>query len=101
MSGIAAIVGRIGNDLKDETDGSPTRERHHLFVPEQATEDQVMLNGFGTVANALGEFTLLPPNCPPPTFRFRYSCQALPYPNRLHDTLASQQQERKSSSIGS
>ena len=58
---------------------------------EQTTEDQVMLDGFGTVVNALGEFIPLPQDWPPLTFRFRHSRQALPYPNRLHDPLASQQ----------
>jgi len=56
---------------------------------EQTTEDQVMLDGFGTVVNALGGFTPLPRDYPPLIFRFRYSRQALPNPNRLHDPLAS------------
>ena len=61
----------------------------YLFQ-EQTTEDQVMSDGLGTVVNALGEFTPLPPNCPPPTFRFRCLRQALPSPHSLHDPPVSQ-----------
>ncbi|KAI0640816.1 armadillo-type protein [Trametes meyenii] len=67
-SGVAEIVGRIVNDLKDEAEpyrkmvmetitkvvaslgASDIDER----LEEQTTEDQVMLDGFGTIVNALG-----------------------------------------------
>ena len=80
-AGVAEIVGRIVNDLKDEAE--PYRKMvmetitkvvaalgasdidHGLEVrlidgiiysfQEQTTEDQVMLDGFGTVVNAFGE----------------------------------------------
>lgn len=84
-AGVAEIVGRIVNDLKDEAE--PYRKMvmetitkvvaslgasdidHGLEVrlidgiiysfQEQTTEDQVMLDGFGTVVNAFGECLLL------------------------------------------
>lgn len=83
-SGVAEIVGRIVNDLKDEAEpyrkmvmetitkvisslgASDINERLEIQLvdgiiysfQEQTTEDQVMLDGFGTVVNALGEFFL-------------------------------------------
>ena len=83
-SGVAEIVGRIVNDLKDEAEpyrkmvmetitkvvsslgASDINERLEVQLvdgiiysfQEQTTEDQVMLDGFGTVVNALGEFAL-------------------------------------------
>ena len=85
-SGVAEIVGRIVNDLKDEAEpyrkmvmetitkvvsslgASDINERLEIQLvdgiiysfQEQTTEDQVMLDGFGTVVNALGEFFMLP-----------------------------------------
>ena len=85
-SGVAEIVGRIVNDLKDEAEpyrkmvmetitkvvaslgASDINERLEVQLvdgiiysfQEQTTEDQVMLDGFGTVVNALGEFPLFP-----------------------------------------
>ncbi|KIP10057.1 hypothetical protein PHLGIDRAFT_125885 [Phlebiopsis gigantea 11061_1 CR5-6] len=79
-SGVAEIVGRIVNDLKDEAEpyrkmvmetitkviaslgASDIDERLEVRLvdgiiyafQEQTTEDQVMLDGFGTVVNALG-----------------------------------------------
>ncbi|TDL23764.1 ARM repeat-containing protein [Rickenella mellea] len=79
-SGVAEIVGRIVNDLKDEAEpyrkmvmetitkvvaslgASDIDERLEIRLvdgiiysfQEQTTEDQVMLDGFGTVVNALG-----------------------------------------------
>ncbi|KAJ8579466.1 hypothetical protein M405DRAFT_848215, partial [Rhizopogon salebrosus TDB-379] len=44
-AGVSAIVGRIVNDLKDEAE--PYQKM------EQVTGDQVMLDGFGAVVNAL------------------------------------------------
>lgn len=81
-AGVAVIVGRIVNDLKDEAEpyrkmvmetitkvvsslgASDINERLEVQLvdgiiysfQEQTTEDQVMLDGFGTVVNALGEF---------------------------------------------
>ena len=83
-SGVAEIVGRIVNSLKDEAEpyrkmvmetitkvvsflgASDINERLEVQLvdgiiysfQEQTMEDQVMLDGFGTVVNALGEFTL-------------------------------------------
>lgn len=80
-SGVAEIVGRIVNDLKDEAEpyrkmvmetitkviatlgASDIDERLEVRLvdgiiysfQEQTTEDQVMLDGFGTVVNALGK----------------------------------------------
>jgi splicing factor 3B subunit 1 len=80
-SGVAEICGRIVNDLKDEAEpyrkmvmetitkvvqnlgAADIDERLELRLvdgiiysfQEQTTEDQVMLDGFGTVVNALGE----------------------------------------------
>jgi splicing factor 3B subunit 1 len=85
-SGVAEIVGRIVNELKDEAEpyrkmvmetitkvvaslgASDIDERLEVRLvdgiiysfQEQTTEDQVMLDGFGTVVNALGESVLLP-----------------------------------------
>lgn len=86
-SGVAEIVGRIVNDLKDEAEpyrkmvmetitkvvaslgASDIDERLEIRLvdgiiyafQEQTTEDQVMLDGFGTVVNALGtSFNLVP-----------------------------------------
>lgn len=79
-SGVAEIVGRIVNDLKDEAEpyrkmvmetitkvvaslgAADIDERLEVRLvdgiiyafQEQTTEDQVMLDGFGTVVNALG-----------------------------------------------
>lgn len=79
-AGVAEIVGRIVNDLKDEAEpyrkmvmetitkvvaslgASDIDERLEVRLvdgiiyafQEQTTEDQVMLDGFGTVVNALG-----------------------------------------------
>ncbi|KAI0657859.1 armadillo-type protein [Cubamyces menziesii] len=79
-AGVAGIVGRIVNDLKDEAEpyrkmvmetitkvvaslgASDIDERLEVRLvdgiiyafQEQTTEDQVMLDGFGTVVNALG-----------------------------------------------
>jgi len=79
-SGVAEIVGRVVNDLKDEAEpyrkmvmetitkvisslgASDINERLEVQLvdgiiysfQEQTTEDQVMLDGFGTVVNALG-----------------------------------------------
>ncbi|KAF8323538.1 armadillo-type protein [Cantharellus anzutake] len=79
-AGVAEIVGRIVNDLKDEAEpyrkmvmetitkvvmslgASDIDERLEIRLvdgiiyafQEQTTEDQVMLDGFGTVVNALG-----------------------------------------------
>jgi len=79
-SGVSEIVGRIVNDLKDEAEpyrkmvmetitkvvatlgASDIDERLEVRLvdgiiyafQEQTTEDQVMLDGFGTVVNALG-----------------------------------------------
>lgn len=84
-SGVAEIVGRIVNDLKDEAEpyrkmvmetitkvvaslgASDIDERLEVRLvdgiiyafQEQTTEDQVMLDGFGTVVNALGMFSYL------------------------------------------
>jgi splicing factor 3B subunit 1 len=81
-SGVAEIVGRIVNDLKDEAEpyrkmvmetitkvvaslgASDIDERLEVRLvdgiiyafQEQTTEDQVMLDGFGTVVNALGMY---------------------------------------------
>lgn len=81
-SGVAEIVGRIVNELKDEAEpyrkmvmetitkvvaslgASDIDERLEVRLvdgiiyafQEQTTEDQVMLDGFGTVVNALGQF---------------------------------------------
>jgi splicing factor 3B subunit 1 len=83
-AGVAEIVGRIVNDLKDEAEpyrkmvmetitkviaslgASDIDERLEerlidgiiYAFHEQTTEDQVMLDGFGTVVNAFGELTL-------------------------------------------
>jgi splicing factor 3B subunit 1 len=80
-AGVAEIVGRIVNELKDEAEpyrkmvmetitkvvatlgASDIDERLEVRLvdgiiysfQEQTTEDQVMLDGFGTVVNALGE----------------------------------------------
>jgi splicing factor 3B subunit 1 len=80
-AGVAEICGRIVNDLKDEAEpyrkmvmetitkvvaslgAADIDERLELRLvdgiiysfQEQTTEDQVMLDGFGTVVNALGE----------------------------------------------
>lgn len=80
-SGVAEIVGRIVNELKDEAEpyrkmvmetitkvvaslgASDIDERLEVRLvdgiiysfQEQTTEDQVMLDGFGTVVNALGK----------------------------------------------
>ena len=84
-SGVSEIVGRVVNELKDEAEpyrkmvmetitkvvsslgASDINERLEVQLvdgiiysfQEQTTEDQVMLDGFGTVVNALGE--LIPP----------------------------------------
>lgn len=84
-SGVAEIVGRIVNDLKDEAEpyrkmvmetitkvvaslgASDIDERLEVRLvdgiiyafQEQTTEDQVMLDGFGTVVNALGSSFLI------------------------------------------
>jgi splicing factor 3B subunit 1 len=86
-AGVAVIVGRIVNDLKDEAEpyrkmvmetitkvvsslgASDINERLEVQLvdgiiysfQEQTTEDQVMLDGFGTVVNALGESITSPP----------------------------------------
>lgn len=83
-AGVAEIVGRIVNELKDEAEpyrkmvmetitkvvaslgASDIDERLEVRLvdgiiysfQEQTTEDQVMLDGFGTVVNALGELYL-------------------------------------------
>ena len=82
-AGVSEIVGRIVNDLKDESEpyrkmvmetitkvvqslgASDIDERLEIRLidgiiysfQEQTTEDQVMLDGFGTVVNAFGEFS--------------------------------------------
>jgi splicing factor 3B subunit 1 len=87
-SGVAEIVGRIVNGLKDEAEpyrkmvmetitkvvsslgASDINERLEVQLvdgiiysfQEQTTEDQAVLDGFGTVVNALGEFTVSPWN---------------------------------------
>ena len=81
-AGVSEIVGRIVNDLKDESEpyrkmvmetitkvvsslgASDIDERLEVRLvdgiiyafQEQTTEDQVMLDGFGTVVNAFGTF---------------------------------------------
>ena len=86
-AGVAVIVGRIVGDLKDEAEpyrkmvmetitkvvsslgASDINERLEVQLvdgiiysfQEQTTEDQVMLDGFGTVVNALGELLYLSP----------------------------------------
>jgi splicing factor 3B subunit 1 len=83
-AGVSEIVGRIVNELKDEAEpyrkmvmetitkvvatlgASDIDERLEMRLvdgiiysfQEQTTEDQVMLDGFGTVVNALGTFQL-------------------------------------------
>lgn len=82
-AGVSEIVGRIVNDLKDESEpyrkmvmetitkvvsslgASDIDERLEVRLvdgiiyafQEQTTEDQVMLDGFGTVVNAFGMFS--------------------------------------------
>lgn len=84
-AGVAEIVGRVVNELKDEAEpyrkmvmetitkvvatlgASDIDERLEVRLvdgiiysfQEQTTEDQVMLDGFGTVVNALGELSYL------------------------------------------
>lgn len=84
-AGVAEIVGRIVNELKDEAEpyrkmvmetitkvvaslgASDIDERLEVRLvdgiiyafQEQTTEDQVMLDGFGTVVNALGTLSLI------------------------------------------
>ena len=125
-TGVAVIVGRIVNDLKDEAEpyrkmvmetitkvisslgASDINERLEVQLvdgiiysfQEQTTEDQVMLDGFGTVVNALGQLVPFLLICPPLIFGFRYPRQTLPHANRLHNSLASQQQERQGSPTG-
>ncbi|KAJ7583237.1 armadillo-type protein [Mycena floridula] len=70
-SGVSEIVGRIVNELKDEAEpyrkmvmetitkvvatlGAADIDERLETRLEQTTEDQVMLDGFGTVVNALG-----------------------------------------------
>ena len=81
-AGVSEIVGKIVNELKDEAEpyrkmvmetitkvvatlgASDIDERLEMRLvdgiiysfQEQTTEDQVMLDGFGTVVNALGKF---------------------------------------------
>ena len=83
---VSVIVGQIVNELKDEAElyrkmvmetltkvvatlgASDIYERLEVRLvdriiysfQEQTTEDQVMLDGFGTVVNALGEFNSTP-----------------------------------------
>ncbi len=90
-AGVAEIVGRIVNELKDEAEpyrkmvmetitkvvaslgASDIDERLEVRLvdgiiyafQEQTTEDQVMLDGFGTVVNALGAY--------PPMYWFSWS----------------------------
>jgi splicing factor 3B subunit 1 len=105
-AGVSEIVGRIVNDLKDEAElyrkmvmetitkvvtmlgASDIDERLEVRLvdgiiysfQEQTTEDQVMLDGFGTVVNALG-------------------IRVKPYLTQIVSTvlLAAQQQEREGS----
>ena len=84
-AGVSGIVGKVVNELKDEAEpyrkmvmetitkvvatlgASDIDERLEMRLvdgiiysfQEQTTEDQVMLDGFGTVVNALGKFYLL------------------------------------------
>lgn len=88
-AGVSEIVGRVVNDLKDESEpyrkmvmetitkvisslgASDIDERLEVRLidgiiysfQEQTTEDQVMLDGFGTVVNAFGM-----PDCIEPIF---------------------------------
>jgi splicing factor 3B subunit 1 len=121
-AGVAEIVGRIVNELKDEVEpyrkmvmetimkvvasleASDIDERLEVRLidgiiysfQEQTTEDQVMLDGFGTVVNALGVSILSSDICIFLTFLSRHSRQAPSDPSCLHHTLAVEQQERKS-----
>uniref|UniRef100_A0AAZ3P8Q7 Splicing factor 3B subunit 1 n=1 Tax=Oncorhynchus tshawytscha TaxID=74940 RepID=A0AAZ3P8Q7_ONCTS len=59
--GAAEIISRIVDDLKDEAEQYRKMLEEQLIdgilyaFQEQTTEDSVMLNGFGTVVNALGK----------------------------------------------
>lgn len=118
-AGVAEIVGRIVNELKDEAEpyrkmvmetitkvvqslgASDIDERLEVRLvdgiiysfQEQTTEDQVMLDGFGTVVNALGAFLVICCDVVL-TLDRRNSCQTIPYSNCFDDSLAFEQQER-------
>jgi splicing factor 3B subunit 1 len=131
-AGVSEIVGRVVNDLKDESEpfrkmvmetitkvvstvgSADIDERLEVLLvdgiiyafQEQTVEDNVMLDGFGTVVNALGKpshyyilkICLSVPNpslALPPFFSRRHPSQALPHSDRLNHPLASQQQERQ------
>ena len=123
-AGVAEIVGRIVNELKDEAEpyrkmvmetitkvvaslgASDIDERLEIRLvdgiiysfQEQTTEDQVMLDGFGTVVNALG-MSCFVTYCMISTDHFlRHSRQAVSHADCLHNLMAAEQQERESPS---
>lgn len=127
-AGVSDIVGRIANDLKDENEpyrkmvmetiqqvistlgAADIDERLEVRLIDgiiyafesQTTEDNIMLDGVGTVVNALGECSARSP-CPLwLTYGVcRHPRQALPHPDCFHCPLASQQQVCQGSSTGS
>lgn len=110
-SGVAEIVGRIVNDLKDEAEpyrkmvmetitkvvaslgASDIDERLEVRLvdgiiyafQEQTTEDQVMLDGFGTVVNALGK--LLLPHPSSPSAKYFVGIRVKPYLTQIVSTI--------------
>lgn len=125
-AGVADIVGRIVNDLKDDSEpfrkmvmetitkvvessgAADVDERLEVLLidgiiyafSEQTLEDNVMLDGFGTVVSALGKFarrfcekgTAL--MC---TFPIRrHSSKTVSHPNSIYDLVAVHQQECQS-----
>jgi splicing factor 3B subunit 1 len=120
-AGVTEIVGRIVPGLKDDSEAyrkmvmetmakvisdlgaSDIDERLELQLidgiiyafQEQTQEDTVMLDGFGTIVNALGRCQQHQHHDLMFMFAYRRSCQAVSDPDRVDHPLAAQQQERQ------
>lgn len=112
-AGVAEIVGRIVNDLKDESEpfrkmvmeiitnvvsalgAADIDERLEVQLidgiiyafQEQTVEDQIMLDGFGTVVNALGMFSSRLYSTRLTWVCIRCSGKAISYSNRFDNSL--------------
>jgi splicing factor 3B subunit 1 len=125
-AGVADIVGRIVNDLKDDSEpfrkmvmetitkvvessgAADVDERLEVLLidgiiyafSEQTLEDNVMLDGFGTVVSALGKFVRRfceNGNALMCTFPIRrHSSKTVSHANRIYDLVAVHQQECQS-----